>query len=227
MACCAPASAGFCIAAATQADCDAAVACQWLNSVRGAMCTAKHPITAQHIAAGVSPLTFTCDMVVSKGFCVSVAKLGAPCSWQAGTCTNSGVASCGTKLDSMQCTKVNSSAPSDCFWDGHACLKTCTTGSWPTCLLTQPAPEPEPEPEPASSSCIDRIQNGDETDVDCGGSCASCGSSPPPRTSCIDRIQNGDETDVDCGGSCSACPPARTSCSDRIQNGDERGVDCG
>jgi hypothetical protein len=47
-------------------------------------------------------------------------------------------------------------------------------------------------------SCNDGIQNGDETDIDCGGSCDPC-------PTCDDGIQNGDETGVDCGGSCDAC----------------------
>ena len=65
-------------------------------------------------------------------------------------------------------------------------------------------------------SCNDGIQNGDETGIDCGGSCEACAT-------CDDGVQNGDETGVDCGGSCAAC----ISCDDGIQNGDETGVDCG
>ena len=52
-------------------------------------------------------------------------------------------------------------------------------------------------------TCSDGIQNGDETGVDCGGSCPAC----PPT--CDDGIQNGDETGVDCGGS--SCPPCAGS----------------
>ncbi|MEM0992666.1 MAG: fibronectin type III domain-containing protein [Bacteroidota bacterium] len=71
-------------------------------------------------------------------------------------------------------------------------------------------------------TCDDGIQNGDETGVDCGGSCPPCQTEP----TCDDGIQNGDETGVDCGGS---CPPCQTepTCDDGIQNGDETGVDCG
>ncbi|WP_298894989.1 T9SS type A sorting domain-containing protein [uncultured Psychroserpens sp.] len=56
-------------------------------------------------------------------------------------------------------------------------------------------------PEP---TCMDGVQNGMETGVDCGGpDCPTC-----PET-CDDGIQNQDETGVDCGGaSCPACPPA-------------------
>ena len=42
-------------------------------------------------------------------------------------------------------------------------------------------------------SCTDGVQNGDETGVDCGGSCGAC-------PTCTDGIQNGDELGVDCGG---------------------------
>ncbi|MDY8134847.1 PKD domain-containing protein [Aquimarina sp. 2201CG5-10] len=47
-------------------------------------------------------------------------------------------------------------------------------------------------------TCDDGIQNGDETGIDCGGSCEAC-------PTCDDDIQNGDETGIDCGGSCLPC----------------------
>ena len=72
---------------------------------------------------------------------------------------------------------------------------------------------------PGTPTCSDGAQNGDETGVDCGGSCPNSCTAP----TCSDGVQNGDETGVDCGGS---CPPCAT-CSDGIQNGDETGVDCG
>ncbi|MEW7292444.1 glycosyl hydrolase [Aquimarina sp. 2304DJ70-9] len=52
-------------------------------------------------------------------------------------------------------------------------------------------------------TCNDGIQNGDETGVDCGGSCQPCQTAP----TCNDGIQNGDETGIDCGGSCAPCNP--------------------
>ncbi len=54
-----------------------------------------------------------------------------------------------------------------------------------------------------ASTCSDGIQNGDETGVDCGGSCNAC-------PTCSDGIQNQDETGVDCGGSCVACLESET-----------------
>ena len=65
-------------------------------------------------------------------------------------------------------------------------------------------------------SCDDGVKNGDESDVDCGGS--TC-----PR--CVDGLActGGDDcASKVCNKTCSA-----PSCSDGVQNGDELGVDCG
>ena len=54
-----------------------------------------------------------------------------------------------------------------------------------------------------AATCDDGFLNGDETDIDCGGSCDIC-------PDCNDGIQNGNETGIDCGGpdciSCNAHP---------------------
>lgn len=48
-------------------------------------------------------------------------------------------------------------------------------------------------------SCFNGIKDGDETDVDCGGSCVPCAT-------CDDGIKNGEETGIDCGGpDCEPC----------------------
>jgi len=84
-------------------------------------------------------------------------------------------------------------------------------------------------------SCTDMIRNGDETDVDCGGSCtttcafgkkcaadADCANSVTCSgsicTTCTNSVLDGDETDVDCGGSCPKCAEGkackvRTDCA--------------
>ena len=71
-------------------------------------------------------------------------------------------------------------------------------------------------------SCSDDEKNGDESDVDCGGSCSPCavGLSCEVETDCLsavcldgecqvatcfDAATNGDESDVDCGGLCPPC----------------------
>ena len=73
----------------------------------------------------------------------------------------------------------------------------------------------------AAPSCTDGIQNGTESDVDCGGSCPHCGTgfacntaldcssgscsvgscTVPMCSSCFDAVRDGSESDVDCGGS--------------------------
>jgi Thrombospondin C-terminal region len=135
-----------------------------------------------------------------------------------------------------------------------------TDGPEPTTTTDDDDSGPEP-------SCFNGTEDGDETDVDCGGSCgddcgtgqgceddddctsAECGAGmtceDPP--SCDNGIQDGDETDLDCGGSCPPCadgeicqdpgdcvsdmcedgicdPPI---CRDGILNGDETDLDCG
>ncbi len=53
-------------------------------------------------------------------------------------------------------------------------------------------------------TCFDGVKNGNEMDVDCGGSCTK--QCIDPQT-CFDGIKNGDELDIDCGGSCTKqCP---------------------
>ena len=121
-------------------------------------------------------------------------------------------------------------------------------------------------PDPA---CDDGVQNGTETDVDCGGTCGACDleqscvensdcasevcdegvcvSPALPDPTCDDGEQNGNETDVDCGGDCGACEDglscglpedctsgvcedgtcAAPTCDDGVQNATETDVDCG
>jgi len=96
-----------------------------------------------------------------------------------------------------------------------------TTTDDPT---TTSADSTGPGPGP---SCDNGVQDGDETDVDCGGSCGNtcgggqgCGSDDDcmsgacgnggtcedDPTCSVDGMMNGEETDVDCGGgTCPAC----------------------
>lgn len=78
------------------------------------------------------------------------------------------------------------------------------------------------------ASCMDGLQNGDETDVDCGGSCDACEDGEgcddvadctggycvanrcQSAGTCDDGVRNQDETGTDCGGAtCAACPNGR------------------
>lgn len=85
-----------------------------------------------------------------------------------------------------------------------------------------------------TSDCADGVRNGDETDVDCGGSCgagcavgAGCAEGADCDAgvcgirlrclspSCMDRVRNGTETDADCGGpDCPACMNTRMCAMD-------------
>lgn len=72
------------------------------------------------------------------------------------------------------------------------------------------------------SSCSDKLRNGNESDVDCGGSCQGC----PDGKRC--------DEDSDCvSGACvneicvEAQGSAPVSCVDGVKNGDESGIDCG
>jgi hypothetical protein len=91
------------------------------------------------------------------------------------------------------------------------------------------------------ASCADGVENGTETDLDCGGSCTRCndgltcegdadckskvcegGLCKAPN--CTDDSQNGAETDVDCGGFCPACGTGEgcavgTDCSSHVCTG--------
>ena len=69
------------------------------------------------------------------------------------------------------------------------------------------------------STCSDSVTNGDETDVNCGGTCGPCATGKAclkgadcesgvcasevcAAATCDDLLANGTETDTDCGGSC-------------------------
>jgi len=107
---------------------------------------------------------------------------------------------------------------------GSEPVPTCSDILGADCTQCSQTPCPAP-------SCTDGVQDGDETDIDCGGSsCApcedghACGSASDCTSqvcsaslcvavSCSDKLRNGDETDVDCGGSaCSPCG-AGSACS--------------
>ena len=95
-----------------------------------------------------------------------------------------------------------------------------------------------------AATCMDGVQNGAETGVDCGGAmCAAC------VVGCFDGLENGTETDIDCGGTCAAncvvtqgcagnadcasnncgvagCQPA-THCNNAITDNTETDKNCG
>ena len=115
--------------------------------------------------------------------------------------------------------KDNNETDVDCgggpFMNNPACSpcvdgKMCTTDS--DCIDKVCGPTMTCSPH----SCTDGVQNGSETDVDCGGlDCPKCG----PTKSCL--------SGTDCaGGQCGGgtCTP---DCKDGVQNNAETDVDCG
>ncbi len=83
-------------------------------------------------------------------------------------------------------------------------------------------------------ACLNGVQDGDETDVDCGGSCSAgcgvgegCGGAQDCETQicdedgtcqgpggCDDGMQGDDESDADCGGACGSTCPVDGECED-------------
>lgn len=55
-----------------------------------------------------------------------------------------------------------------------------------------------------TSTCSNARQDGDETGIDCGGSCSPCQAQSSAET-CADGVKNQGETGVDCGGPCQPC----------------------
>lgn len=80
--------------------------------------------------------------------------------------------------------------------------------------------------------CRDRVKDGDETDIDCGGACQTCAAAKScalpadcqsgactanrcaPAT-CSDGRRDGFESDVDCGGICPDCIAGKACAADR------------
>ena len=78
------------------------------------------------------------------------------------------------------------------------------------------------DPIRATENCADNVQNQNESDVDCGGSCGACVDGAGCHVAedcdsrvctanicqapvCVDKVQNHNESDVDCGGVCAGC----------------------
>jgi hypothetical protein len=109
-------------------------------------------------------------------------------------------------------------------------LKACAEGA---CIAGPPA-----------TTCFDRVLDGDETDVDCGGSCAKCareaatcslasdcesnacdgGTCAAP--SCDNGVRDGHETDVDCGSQCGDCAVGRACWSNADCASGQCGAPC-
>ncbi len=85
---------------------------------------------------------------------------------------------------------------------------------------------PYPQPPTYSVHCSNGIKDGDETGIDCGGSCIKCdpiNNTDHTLALCNNGIKDQGETEVDCGGYCMPC----FSCNNGMKDPGETGVDCG
>ena len=152
----------------------------------------------------------TVDRCQSDGCVNEPLRDGTPCA--AGIC-ESGICQDGCEAincaDENPCT-VNTCSRGNCMasptTDGMACPEgSCQDGM---CVAS-------------AETCVDLVQNQDETDVDCGGStCPACQNgqrcTDPTDceetcngmicvTHCSNDTLDGNESDVDCGGRCAPC----------------------
>jgi hypothetical protein len=139
---------------------------------------------------------------------------------------------CVDNLKDGEETDIDCGGPA-CFpctggWSGHPWYPpdlAVSVDMAPPADLTAPVDLVPPPDLLPSLNCNDGIQDGDEADVDCGGSrcpqcavgrrCAAAGDCATRAcvagrcalaASCHDGVRNGDESDVDCGGTtCPAC----------------------
>lgn len=138
----------------------------------------------------------------------------APC----GTC-DTGRLTCNDELDGLDCLgDEGAGALNDCGGceempgdEGDVC------GDCSTHVLACDGTGFECTTDAACPPCEDGIQNGDESDIDCGGDCDGCpiGGSCDGPTDCTSGLC--------AGGLCTALP----GCDDGVENGSETGLDCG
>jgi hypothetical protein len=97
--------------------------------------------------------------------------------------------------------RVNDNAPDGLSFGFRIHLIPCADGTCATSI---------------GNTCFDRVHDGDETDVDCGGACGKC----PGDATCAIA--------ADCqSNACNAGTCAAPTCSDGVKDGYEANVDCG
>jgi hypothetical protein len=263
------------------ADCQGTVCDGSGHAVKG--------VDEANVVAPADPcLVGTCDATGAPGTAPGPA--GTPCTSDGGAHVCDGAGHCVECVHAADCpggeacSATNVCVPMTCadgMKDGNETDVYCGGGACPPCALGKMCLL---DPDCASGACdaaaltcvadtcADHRKDGDETDVDCGGSCptpcavgkgcaadADCATNACDAVTltcdadpCMDGRQDGDETDVDCGGSaCTArcaigkmckadadcvAPQAcdaisltcvNNQCSDHRKDGNETDVDCG
>jgi len=153
--------------------------------------------------------TDTRTSLTNCGACGTIcpARTNAAATCAASTCgltCNAGFGNCDNNA-ANGCETDTRTSVTNCGACGNICATgaSCTAGA----CVTLP-------------TCTDRIQNGTESDVDCGGTCPGCltgnacrnntdcrsgtcttgACTTPTCSTCFDTARNGTETDVNCGG---------------------------
>eukprot|EP00877_Chromochloris_zofingiensis_P011489 jgi/Chrzof1/6594/Cz19g02010.t1 len=170
------------------------------------------------------------DIDCGGGGCDAACNVAQSCAskWDC----KSSICTSGKCTDATTCKNaIRDGRETDVDCGGGGCAAKCTVGKvcatgldCDTGICTGGKCAPKP-------TCTDKIKNGQETDVDCGGpTCPACtvdkmcsidrdcdsadciiptGSTfgkCAPKPTCTDNIKNGQETDIDCGGpTCPAC----------------------
>ncbi len=153
-----------------------------------------------------------CD---SLQYCNAGSCVKDVCAQGVGSCVGNAVVLCTANGSGI-------GAPVPCT-GGKQCVKSGTTAS---CEIPRLPDGGLPPP----ATCSDGKKNGDETDVDCGGSCpkkCADGEGCSIGTDCADSVCEAECDGLLCfpGTRDKTCRPAE--CSDGQKNGNETDVDCG
>jgi hypothetical protein len=160
-----------------------------------------------------------CPVCSPGGACVDAGDCSTNyCDPSTDTCEVESVGTCGDGLWNQDETDVDCGGASCAACEvGDACAgpSDCTTancdvGGSDECI------------DASTPSCGDGALNQDETDVDCGGSCAACalGETCEDAGDCATN-----NCDVNVTDTC--VDPATETCGDGLLNGDEDQIDCG
>ncbi|MFO0617547.1 MAG: proprotein convertase P-domain-containing protein [Polyangiaceae bacterium] len=229
--------------------CDATSHCVPKNA-NGTMCGGANACTSGNCIDGVccnascGADCFACNVAGSVGVCSPVAS-GQTDGACTGTNSCNGSGTC-QKNDGQACALGSECVSGNCA-DGVCCNTSCTgscqacsavkkgAGANGTCGFIVLGSDPDAECAGAFTcdgagvceSCSDTVQNGNETDTDCGGSCGGCANGDAcvvngdclsnlcagnvcTPTGCSNGVKDGSETDIDCGGGiCPACAPPK------------------